>query len=265
MNYYKKLNIFYELLEDAIYTNNGIIYDEYVCHKILSNHNKELYNNKNLSIENFYDINYDIETKERIIINNKIKIAFTNNNDYIKFIEFFNRNYNLIEELNISIEITISKDEPPYKCNNYTCYGLLLDGKENYYYSKNTGTPYDNIDNVEKKIIKEIIDKQTQYIRGFFSNYDILLDINRMIDNKWKITNLPYNYFKNNRYNDNCPICLSYLNNDDTINIFNYNIHLNCLNSYLLTQKEALVFKCPYRNIIDFNSCKYLTTYSCEI
>ena len=260
MNYYKKLNEFYELLEKAIYKNNGIIYDEYVCNRILANHNKILFHNKNLSIKNFYDIDYDIETKERNIKSNKINIAFKNNNHFIKFNKFYNKHSNLIDELNISIEITISKNEPPYKSNNYTCYGLLLNKKNNYYYSKNTGTPYDNIDNVENKIIREIINKETQYIRGFYSNYDIFIDIIRMIDNEgWIITNLPYNYFKNENYNDNCPICLNYLDNrnNEVINIFNYNIHQKCLNNYLLTQKNAIFFKCPYRNLIDFNTCKY--------
>lgn len=256
MNYHKKLNIFYELLEDAIYINKGIIYDEYVCNKILSNHYKELYKKKELLMEKFYDINYDIETNERIIKINKIKIAFKNNNDYIQFIKFNNNNSNLIEELNIFIEITISKDEPPYKSNNYTSYGLLLNSKDNYYYSKNTGTPYDYIDNITEKIIKEIINKETHYLRGFYSNYDIFIDIIRMIDDGWKITNLPYNYYKNNNYNDDCPICLNYLNNKDTINIFNYNIHFKCINDYLLTQKNAISFKCPYRNIINLNNYK---------
>lgn len=263
MDYYKKLNIFYELLEDAIFITSGIIYDEYVCNRILSNHNKILFHNKNLSIDDFYDIDYDIETSDRFIKSTKIKIAYINNNDYIKFLKFFNKNLYLIEELNICIEITISKDEPPYKSNNYTCYGLLLDSKNNYYYSKNTGTPYDNIDNVEKKLIKEIINKETQYLRGFYSNYEILLDITRMIDDGWKITNLPYNYSKNNKYNENCPICLNNLNNNnkEVINIFNYNIHFKCLNNYLLTQKNAILFKCPYRNSIDLNNCKYFTTF----
>jgi len=263
MNFYKKLNIFYQLLEDIIFINNGIIYDEYVCNKILANYNKELYLKKNLPNENYYDINYDEETNERIIKSTLIKISFKHHNNYIKFYQFINDNSNLIDELNISIEITISKDEPPYKSNNYTCYGLLLDSKDNYYYSKNTGTPYDNIDSdlIKEKIIKQIINKETQYLRGFFTNYDILVDINRMLDNNWIITNMPYNYFKNHSYNDNCPICLNYLNNKDTINIFNYNIHQKCLNDYLLTQKNCNFFKCPYRNLIDFNTCKYFTKF----
>ena len=84
-----------------------------------------------------------------------------------------------------------------------------------------------------------------------------------MIDDAWKITNLPYNYSKNNKYNENCPICLNNLNNNnkEVINIFNYNIHFKCLNNYLLTQKNAVYFKCPYRNSIDLNNCKYFTTF----
>lgn len=269
MEYYKKLNNFYDLLEDAIFINNGIIYDEYVCCRILSNHFKKIFEeDSNLNQNNFYDIYYDKKTIERIITIKKIKISFKNNNDYIKFIEFFNKNLKLIDEFDINIEITISKDEPPYKSNNYICYGLLLINKNVYKYSNNTGTPYDNIkdnknnEELKNKIIKKIIKKETQYIRGFFSNYDIFIDINRMIYDGWFITNMPYNYFKNISYNDNCPICLNYLdNNNETINIFNYNIHQKCLNNYLLTQKNAVFFKCPYRNLIDFNTCKYFTKF----
>jgi len=271
-NYYEKLNKFYELFEDVIYKNNGLIYDEYVCNRILSDHKKNLYKLKKLSMENFYDINYDIETIDRIIISNKINIAFKNNNDHLSFSLFYNDHSNLIDELNLCVEITISKNEPPYKSNNYTCYGLVSNRRYNYYYSNNTGTPYDNLNNndVKKKIIKEVINKQTQYLRGFYSNYDIFLDINRMIGDGWTITNLPYCYSKDTNYNDECPICFNYLNeNDDvdnndsdkTINIFNYNIHMNCLNNYLLSQKDALIFKCPYRNLIDFNCCKYLIKF----
>jgi hypothetical protein len=271
-NYYEKLNKFYKLFEDVIYKNNGLIYDEYVCNRILSDHKKNLYKLRKLSMENFYDINYDIETIDRIIISNKINIAFKNNNDHLSFSLFYNDHSNLIDELNICVEITISKNEPPYKSNNYTCYGLVSNRRYNYYYSNNTGTPYDNLNNndVKKKIIKEVINKQTQYLRGFYSNYDIFLDINRMIGDGWTITNLPYCYSKDTNYNDECPICFNYLNeNDDvdnndsdkTINIFNYNIHMNCLNNYLLSQKDALIFKCPYRNLIDFNCCKYLIKF----
>jgi len=263
MSYYKELNNFLEILEKIIITNNGIIYDEYVCNKIIANNNKRKYYLKNLPCERFYDIEFDIITQERFIKSSHLKICFKNNSDYIKFYSFVSNTKSIIDKLNIYLEITISNDEPPFKTNNYTCYGLLL-SKQNYYYSSNTGTPYDLIKDKSKleiKIINDVINKKTQFLRGFYSNYEIFNDICRMQDNGWTITNLPYNITNVINTDDECSICLNKLYTDETINIINYNIHHKCIKNYFLSQKNALLFKCPYRNMVDFNICKYLIDY----
>ena len=124
--------------------------------------------------------------------------------------ETLSNDINTINKLNINLNITISNDEPPFKHNNYICYGLLLsnDGINNskfkYYYSNNTGTPYDNNSNdITNKIIMDVLNKKTQYIRGFYTNYEIFTDIYKMFNNGWKITNVPYIINDNDNANDN--------------------------------------------------------------
>jgi hypothetical protein len=41
----------------------------------------------------------------------------------------------------------------------------------------------------------------------------------------------------------------------------NYKIHHDCLIKFFKTQQTKIFFKCPYRYVIDFNSCKYLIDY----
>lgn len=279
MLYYKELNDFLDKIELEILNNNGIIYDNYVCNRLLATYYKQLYYNKQLPIERFYDISFNINTIDRFIKSNIIKIAFKYNDDYINFYKFISNHSNIIDELKIIVEITISKDEPPYKNNHYICQGLLLSSINNqitYSYSNNTGTPFDTISNLDviaKKTIKEVINKTTQYIRGFYSNYEIFTDIYRMINNGWKITNLPYSIIQyNHQLNESCPICLELFNqsNKEIANLYenifrnstpNYKIHHNCLIKYLKKQKNNTYFKCPYRYKIDFNICKYLITF----
>ena len=280
MVYFKELNEFYEILEKTIIDNNGIIYDTYVCDRLLASYYKKIYIDKKLPLSRFYDINYDNSTINRFIKSNIIKFSFKQSIDHINFYSFITSNITIIHNLNIKFEITISTDEPPFKHNNYICYGLLLtndyenDNDFKYYYSNNTGTPYDNNSNITDKIINDVINKRTQYIRGFYTNYEIFSDIYRMINNGWEITNLPYviNNINNNNENDSCPICLEKFKNTNKeiitlyenihrYNSNNYRIHHKCLFKYLNIQKNKTYFKCPYRYKIDFNICKYLITY----
>jgi hypothetical protein len=279
MIYYNELNNFLLLLEKEIINNNGIIYGNYVCDKLLASFFKNAYLYKKLSLNKFYDISYDMETIDRFIKSPIINIAFKHGTDHIRFYTFITNNENIINKLKISFEITISNDEPPFKHNNYICHGLLLSCDENknnkYYYSKNTGTPYDYMDNsaITRKIISDIKNKTTQYIRGFHTNHEIFMDIYKMIGYGWKITNIPYIITTNIKPHDCCPICLDKLSNTkkEVVNLFenihklnsnNYHIHHLCLVKFLATQKNAIYFKCPYRYKIDFNVCKYLIDYN---
>jgi hypothetical protein len=233
MHYYEELNNFYKSMEPIILKNNGILYGNYPCEKLLM-------------------VNHKIDN----IKTNNIKIAFKHGKDHINFYSFIPDNINIINNLNISIEITISNDEPPYKNNNYSCYGLLL-SKVGFYYSSNTGTIYDNynISDITQKIVIEILNKKTNYIRGFNTNYDIFIDIYNMIDDGWIIENLPYKLYFNNDEENCCPICLEKLKMDEIAFVNKYKIHHKCLVQFLTTQKNEIYFKCPYRYSIDFRNC----------
>lgn len=233
MLYFDELNNFYKLLEEEILKNNGIIYGHYPCEKLLM-----------------------VNQKIGFIKTTNIKIAFKHGEDHIKFYSFIPNNINIINNLNISIEITISNDEPPYKNNTYSCYGLLL-SKFGFHYSRNTGTIYDdyNTSDVAKKIVTEILKRKTNYIRGFNSNYDIFNDIYNMIKEGWIIENLPYKLYYDNDEDNCCPICLEKLKMEEIAFVNKYKIHHKCLVQFLTTQKNEIYFKCPYRYKIDFRNC----------
>jgi len=247
MIYYKELNNFYELLETEALNNNAIIYGTYPCEKLLAIYNRSLYYiDNNLSSDKFYDIEYDTKTIDRFVKSSNIKIAFKHGIDHINFYSFITNNINIINNLKDNISM--------------------------FYYSKNTGTSYDLLTNPTKSILKDIIKKKTNYIRGFNENYKIFDDIYKMIDNGWKIENLPYSvYFyndngnenENENENDKCPICLDKLNNTEIACIYeyrnvssnNYKLHHSCLVKFLTTQKNKEYFICPYRYKIDFRQC----------
>jgi hypothetical protein len=275
MLYYRELNELLTMIELEVYNNDGIIYDTFVCDRILAKHNTNIYIKNKLCLDKFYDISYNPETKDRFIKNPKIKVVFKQHHNFNRFIKFIENNMNKINELRMTYKISISNQEaPPFKNNNYICYGLLME-KNNIYYSNNTGTPYDYVmtDELDKKIINDIINKRTQYIRGFHSNNEIFNDIFRMINDGWKITNLPYDIVPNDSFSEFCPICLEQLIVRDTEivklyeNVFykdksnNYKIHHDCLIKFFKTQQKKIFFKCPYRYVIDFNSCKFLIDY----
>jgi hypothetical protein len=233
MLYFEELNNFYKLLEVEVFKNNGIIYGNYPCEKLLK-----------------------VNHKNKFIRTTNIKIAFKHGEDHIQFYSFIPNNINIINGLNISIEITISNDEPPYKNNTYSCYGLLL-SKFGFHYSRNTGTIYDNYETsyITKMIVANILKKTTNYIRGFNSNYDIFNDIYNMINNGWIIENLPYKLYYDDQDENSCPICLEKLKTDEIAFLNKYKIHHKCLVKFLKTQKKEICFKCPYRNKIDFRDC----------
>ena len=128
MLYFEELNKFLLLLEFEVINNNGIIYDKYVCDKLLANFYKKAFLNKKLSLNKFYDISQDVETIDRFIKTPIIKIAFRHGIDHIRFYTFINNNINIIDNLKITFEITISNDEPPFKNNNYN----LLENKNKH-------------------------------------------------------------------------------------------------------------------------------------
>jgi hypothetical protein len=213
-------------MEPEILKNNGILYGDYPCEKLLM-------------------VNHKID----FIKTTNIKIAFKHGNDHIEFYSFIPNNINIINNLNISIEITISNDEPPYKNNTYSCYGLLL-SKYGFHYSGNTGTIYDN-----ENHISEILQRKTSYIRGCNTNYEIFEDIYNMIKEGWIIENLPYKLYYDFNEDNCCPICLEKLKTDEIAFVNKYKIHHKCLIKFLKTQKNEVYFKCPYRNNIDFRNC----------
>ena len=218
MLYYRELNELLTMIELEVYNNDGIIYDTFVCDRILAKHYTNIYIKNKLCLDKFYDISYNHETKDRFIKNPKIKVVFKQHHNFNRFIKFIENNMNKINELRMTYKISISNQEaPPFKNNNYICYGLLME-KNNIYYSNNTGTPYDYVmtDELDKKIINDIINKRTQYIRGFHSNNEIFNDIFRMINDGWKITNLPYDIVPNDSFSEFCPICLEQLIVRDT-------------------------------------------------
>ena len=118
MLYYRELNELLTMIELEVYNNDGIIYDTFVCDRILAKHNTNIYTKNKLCLDKFYDISYNPETKDRFIKNPKIKVVFKQHHNFNRFIKFIENNMNKINELRMTYKISISNQEaPPFKNN----------------------------------------------------------------------------------------------------------------------------------------------------
>jgi len=292
------------IIERLAFENNGIFWGSYVSAKCLHSYYSTIYYNEDLPIEKYWDSSFHPETKDRILYSNNINIAFPKVNNYKKFwdkcvnnsitIEYNdNLKLSILEYPEIEITIILMTEGgllPPFNEITFLCDGFIMFKKnENIQikYSRNTGTPFDNLSDkkfkiVENNIFKELYQKKTMICN--INRCDIS-KIYEIINNGWKISNLPYSIITSNYdisecielskfSNNNCFICLEKLFDDD-ISIEElaiiykditrpetvyYPIHHKCLIKYIL-HKNSKIMKCPYRFTINFSNCEILVNY----
>lgn len=291
-------------IESIALDTQGILWGSYVTLKCLHSYYSDIYYNEDLPIEKYWDITFHPETKDRILQCNKISIAFPKLQNYAKFWKkcennnitiIYNNDYKMIikEYPELQIYIIIMSEGgllPPFKELLFLCDGFIMlkeNNKIKINYSRYTGTPYDYLSDkkfkiVEENIFKDLYRKQTLICNVNECNIDTIYKI---INNGWKISNLPYSVISE-RYdiseceellkftNNHCFICLDKLfsNNITTgelaiiyKNIHRpetvfYPIHHKCLIQYI-KHKNTKKLRCPYRYIINFDDCNILLNY----
>lgn len=276
----KELRAFLHILKLKAFENNGILYGDIVINSIIAKYYKNIFLNKyNFSTENFWNTNFDIETKLRTITSKNFDVFFKNIDDFIKFndyiknnkfeiienIDFSNNNYihnkyKLINyigstitwtgikiELNINITTNIPNQnyiEPPFNNSYFTTDLLLMKKNSNGPIISNyTGILYLNDNNIKKKLLEKIIHN--------ISKYNIHILCNNISNNNY-IAKKYINYLKNGWNILNSPIN-TYINNNISSNI----TCLICLDDIELDNKVSILNNS--KNILH-NECliKYL-------
>ena len=292
-------------IEDIALKHNGIIYGEYVRAKILHNYNTTKFYEINDNIEKYWDYEYSPNTIDRFMKIKEMCINFDNFGDYINFtikikkiindISFVSFEKTHINEFpKIVLNITFMLKEPLHDKVIFLCDGFiikLVNNKKIFTYSANTGTPYDYIEGktreiIESNIIKDIYKKKTVCISNYYSNEVLYQKIVEIINNGWKVVNLPYTIISSNENvseipelekfkTTNCCVCLKELftkNKNIEISILYedvfkpssvfYPIHHKCLLNYFEFQKNKDSFVCPYRYNVDYTICRSLTDFN---
>lgn len=288
------------IIEIAL-NNNGIIWGSYIQNMLLNKHYSNIFYDLNLSFDNFWDIDYNIETLDRIRIDDVINIHFNDMNDFQKMldmmqkckIKYINHNHGYDIRVNDIIDFRIDINEyelPPYKAPLFLSHCLIMyknldKNEKKIKLSNNTGLNYDYIPEEDKDIIKDNIIEDIYKKKTIYLLIAIEL-IFEYINLGWNICNMPYTIIKKGdnikKFEKfNCLFCLEELFNDkqetidDTAIVYEnyinnpnenyYPIHNTCLMNYILFNLDKdftlTTFKCPYRFTIDFDNYKYLLNY----
>jgi len=294
-------------IEDVALNHNGVIYGEYVRAKILHNYyTGKFYENENdLEEDKYWDSKYSIETIDRFMKIKEMCINFHNFDDYFNFrrkMETIIKDINFLTHFKtytnefpkIVLNITFDRIEPIKENIIFLCDCFIINSiksKKNLTLSRNTGTPYDFIDEktkeiVEKNIIKDIYKKTTVCIDEYCQNITLYEKILELMDIGWKISNLPYTIISSNENileipelakfaKNKCSVCLKHLFNKKTnidVSILYedvykpsskfYPIHHKCLLNYFEFQNTNVIFTCPYRYKIDYTICRSLADFN---
>ena len=230
----KELRAFLHILKSKAYENNGVLYGDIVINSIVAKYYKNKFLNKyNFSTENFWNTNFDIETKSRTITSKNFDVYFKNINDYIKFNDYIKNNkYEIIEnidfnnnnyihnkyklinyigstitwigakiELNINITTNIPNEnymEPPFNMSYFTTDLLIMKKNSNGpIISNNTGILYLNDNEIKQNLLVKLIYN--------ISNYNIHILCNNNNNNNY-IAKKYINYLINGWNIINSPI-----------------------------------------------------------
>lgn len=262
----------------------------------------DIYFNNNQSADNFIKglTEYVQLFNGRIYILNSFLYEFGENLIHKKVVlhfyigKTFSHNGSIVK---IDIDIIINNNdnftiEPPFNNADFTCNLFVMCKSQTTDYeirlSKNTGTKLDQMSfvrklNLQSKIINDLIEGNTQFIRKSISNdaeYISGLRILKMIRKNIKITNLLFREVPTTTLEQNCDICqmciqsrenrepfIEILTNKHAINI----MHKSCFIKYITyeiykknrnTETYKIECRCSRRNLFNFNeSYKYSYVY----
>lgn len=185
--------------------------------------------------------------------------------------------------IEINLNVFVTKPHllilPPYNNLDMLCNGFIMSRIFGTMFSMNTGTVIDHYSYYERTIaiagiMKDMIKFKT-YIclssRYGFKDLNItainaIEKMERKHNCKWQFLNLPFKTVTV-KTNEECCICCTPITKDmsytESAGVISAKMHYKCLMKYLRFQSKTItdtddkiVFHCPYRNIIDFASCK---------
>lgn len=224
----------------------------------------------------FYIENIDLYELGINFIHKKITVSFLIGKTIIKKGIIINIKIDIILNRNIDYYI-----EPPFNLCDFTCNLFVMsknyEKKEKYdiRLSINTGTKLDKMttDNkiiYEKKIIQDLIEGKTEFIRNsmnLLTEYINGCRILKMLDNNIKITNLLFREIERTDIEDICDICQMSVNNEEPIieiltNKYAINMmHKTCFIKYLRNEihkknrndeTNYIECRCSRRNLFNF-------------
>ena len=271
--------------------------------RVIIPNNMNIYFNNNESYENFInDIKQlvnDYNGKYRICNSSKI-YDFMENLIYIKISLSFIISKTIISKgiiINAIIEVIVNNsidinnhNEPPFSFPDFSCNLFIMSKIYNDKYeirlSKNTGTKLDRMTyvnkiNYQKRIINNLIQGKTEFIRRTITNYCEFTNgirILNFLNKNMKITNLLFKEIETTTINQNCDICqMTVINNDEPLmeiltNKYSPNIiHKSCFIRYLRKEINKRKFnsemtkiecRCTRQGLFNFtDSYKYSYLY----
>lgn len=186
--------------------------------------------------------------------------------------------------------------QPPFNNLDMLCNGFIMT-KDGTSFSQNTGTVMDNYPLLRKTqvtlgIIKDMIEFKTYLCftrntsrRRMLFNIIAFKRIEKMLAKKqctWTFLNMPFivdTYKKSDSTQDTEPCCICYSELEDADNVafttskkndgtevmsskMHYtcwmkNLHHQCRRGSYQWENGRAVFRCPFRNIIDFEQCQH--------
>jgi hypothetical protein len=278
-------------IKDCILDNNGIIWGAYVQNTLLNKYYTDIYNDLDLSCENYWNHEFHNETIDRITSDDYMNVHFYSENDFLALLKFLDLNnvnykrykgsYDITIEYFFDILIIIQNDMPPYK-NLYKntlfmshcliMYKNIHTNKIHIDFSTNSGTYYDNIpqkdrENVKINVIADIYKKKTMFL---YINIEQIFDY---IKKGWEIINMPYTILKKGskvpKFNSYCcSICIEEMfdkNSEviDDVAIVYYNYIQHPESKYYPIHNSCLMNWIMHNIIDDYGFDINITSFKC--
>lgn len=206
-------------------------------------------------------------------------------------IPFYSKGIECVLNVDMVVQHEHFKMEPPFMSLDFLCNGFILSKNSPKTFSRHTGTAIDNYSDYDRTmaiafILQDLVNFKTKICLSpnvldddIYFNNNILRRILKMTYRKfpWSFTNLPFHTgkitnFSTDYSNDTCCICMENFKNTDTIAftsntssdiVASAKMHYMCCLKYLKHQRicendnqdKKIIFRCPYRNTIDFSNC----------
>ena len=114
--YYRELRNLINRVKTIGLNSSGILFGGVVRDDIIGTHYRKLFIDKDLDFDKYWNYDYDIETRKRLIIPKDIDIFFKNENNYTSFVKEIQK---LVQRFggNISFSVNNNLNHIKYTCN----------------------------------------------------------------------------------------------------------------------------------------------------